>query len=354
MKVVRITKSCLMVFIVLILLMWNTGHAHAQKEGPNLQTFLEKNIGFSKRELNAIDTDVVVKQVQTPEKTREIAAIGIVRINVPKDFFITQFRHIESFMKSDKLEQIGTFSNPPKPEDIAAFQLPKSDLEELAKCKIGNCKFKMPAWAFDHLQEIDWSKGDSAARVTDLFRRDIISYVQNYLKNGNSALLVYADRKKPMALAEGFDSLLAQASYVYRYIPELHRYLKEFPRSAPPGVDDFLYWSEQDFGQRPTTTITHATIYDLTEGSNPDAMIALKQLYASHYFHARFALMALADVPAGVKKPGFYLVYLDRLLFDDDLNWASRKLIMKGVQSYITSWLNAIRKRLQDSYKNKG
>ncbi len=62
--------------------------------------------------------------------------------------------------------------------------------------------------------------------------------------------------------------------------------------------------------------------------------------------------MALADVPAGVKKPGFYLVYLDRLLFDDDLNWASRKLIMKGVQSYITSWLNVIRKRLQDSYKN--
>ena len=45
---------------------------------------------------------------------------------------------------------------------------------------------------------------------------------------------------------------------------------------------------------------------------------------------------------------------LDRLLFDDDLNWASRKLILKGVQSYVTSWLNALRKRLQDSYKNKG
>ncbi|MBW2652240.1 MAG: hypothetical protein JRC57_04020 [Deltaproteobacteria bacterium] len=188
--------------------------------------------------------------------------------------------------------------------------------------------------------------------MTDLFCRDIISYVQNYLKSGNSVLLVYADKKKPMALAEGFDSLLAQASYVYRYIPELHRYLKEFPRSAPPGVDDFLYWSVQDFGKRPTTTITHATIYDLTDGANPDAMIALKQIYASHYFQARFELMALADVPAGAKKPGFYLVYLDRLLFDEDLNWASRKLILKGVRSYVTSWLNVIRKHLQDSYKN--
>ena len=63
--------------------------------------------------------------------------------------------------------------------------------------------------------------------------------------------------------------------------------------------------------------------------------------------------MALADVPAaGVKKPGFYLVYLDRLLFDEDLNWASRKLILKGVKSNVKSWLNALRKSLQDSYKN--
>ena len=318
---------------------------------PDLQTFLEKNIGFSKREISTLDTSVLVKEVSTTESAREIAIFGIVRINISQDCFLAQFRRIGNFMESEALQQIGTFNTPPQEDDLAGLVLPKSDLDDLAKCEIGDCKVKLPAEAFDHLKKIDWSEKDSAKRLTDFFRTDIVNYVRTYLENGNPSLMVYADKKKPMALADGFDSLLAQASYVYSYIPELYRYLQEFPRSAPSGVDNFFYWSMEDFGQRPTMTVTHATIYERTDGVKPDVTIALKLIYASHYFKARLELMGLVDASTVDKKPGFYLVYLDRMRFDENLNRAVRLMVRRGVQSHIRSWLTALRERLQDVCK---
>ena len=352
MKAIRFISCILAVFSFLITLVWTTDPACTQREIPDLMAYLENNLGFSKQEIGEIDTNVVVKQVYTSEKEREITLVGIVRITVPEDFFVTQFRNIKSFMQNDKLQQIGTFSKPPKPDDLATFQLPPGDLKEIAKCKIGNCKVKLPARTFDHLLEIDWSAGDAAERVTDIFRKGATNYLRSYLKNGNSSLMVYADKEKPLALAEGFNILLAQASYIYRYIPELYRYLEEFPRSAPSGVDNLLYWSVEDFGQRPTTTITHATIYKHANEANSGVTIALKQIYTSHYFQARFQLMTLVDSSMGFKEPGINLVYIDRLLFDENLNWASRKLISITVTSHMKSWLTAIRNRLQVTYKN--
>lgn len=351
-KAVRFISCILAVFSFLITLVWTTDPAWSQRETPDLLAYLEKDLGFSKQEIGEIDTNVVVKQVCTSDKEREITIVGIVRITVPEDFFVTQFRHIESFMQNDKLQQIGTFSKPPKPDDLAAFRLPPGDLKEIAKCKIGNCKVKVPARTFDNLRGIDWSAEDADERVTDIFRKGAANYLRSYLKNGNSSLMVYADKEKPLALAEGFNILLAQASYIYRYIPELHRYLEEFPHSAPSGVDDFLYWSVEDFGQRPTTTITHATIYKRADEANPGVTIALKQIYTSHYFQARFQLMKLVDSSMVSKEPGIYLVYIDRLLFDENLNWVSRKLISKTVTSHMKSWLTAIRNRLQVTYEN--
>ena len=351
-KAVRFISCILAVFSFLITLVWTTDPAWSQRETPDLLAYLEKDLGFSKQEIGEIDTNVVVKQVCTSDKEREITIVGIVRITVPEDFFVTQFRHIESFMQNDKLQQIGTFSKPPKPDDLAAFQLPPGDFKEIAKCKMGNCKVKVPARTFDNLRGIDWSAEDADERVTDIFRKGAANYLRSYLKNGNSSLMVYADKEKPLALSEGFNILLAQASYIYRYIPELHRYLEEFPHSAPSGVDDFLYWSVEDFGQRPTTTITHATIYKRADEANPVVTIALKQIYTSHYFQARFQLMKLVDSSMVSKEPGIYLVYIDRLLFDENLNWVSRKLISRTVTSHMKSWLAAIRDRLQVTYEN--
>ena len=341
----------LMVWMALLMIVGTAGLAGAQGETSDLKVFLEKNIGMSKGELGAIDKEVFVKKLDPEGTKREMAIFGFVRIAVPKDFFLVEFRDIKNFMHNKKVEQIGSFSTPPGQSDIATLQLPESDIKELEKCKRGSCKVKLPDWGFDRLQEINWSQGDPMDSVRKLFREGIFDYVEEYLENGNEVLMVYADKEEPMSLRDGLNSLLRQASYVYRSNPELYSYLKDSPPSSPPGMDDFLYWSVEDFGQRPTTAVTQAVIYDGTS-RNQDVIIALKQLYATHYFQARLQFIHLADASSTPQDLGIYLMYLARLLFDADLNTVTRMLISKGLHSHVEYWLAEVRDRLQDAYKN--
>jgi hypothetical protein len=254
-------------------------------------------------------------------------------------------------MQNKKIKQIGAFSNPPGQADVAALELPESDIEELKKCKMGSCKVKLPVSAFDRLGEVDWSQEHSNQKVRELFREGVINYVERYRKNGNEVLVEYVDKEEPMSLNEGFSSLLNQTKYVYRSSPELKTFLKKSPHSAPSGIKDFLFWSIEDFGQRPTTTITQAAIYKGTE-ADQDAIIALKQLYATHYFQARLQFIHLVDTPDSAQGSGIYFMYLDRILFDADLRTVTRMLIAKGLYSHIEYWLADIRDRLQEKYKS--
>lgn len=345
-KIIIITVGIVLVFFTV-----TTGSMDAQEKANDLKAFLEENVGMSKSEYGAIDTDVIVKQVDPAGTKREMALFGIVRIAVSKDFFLEQFRDITIFMQNEKVERIGALSNPPEQADVAALELPASDIEELKKCKMARCKVKLPASAFDRLGEIDWAQEDYTERVRKLFQEGVINYVKRYRRNGNEVLVEYVDKEKPMSLNEGFSSLLNQAMYVYRSSPVLQTFLKNPPHSTPPSINDFLFWSIEDFGQRPTTTITQAVIFEGTE-ADQGVIIALKQLYATHYFQARLQFMHLVDTPETTQDSGMYLMYLDRILFDTDLSKVKRLLISKGLYSHIEYWLAEIRDRLQDKYKN--
>jgi hypothetical protein len=342
-----------MVFVtLLILLSGNADKACAQKMPSALQDFLKRKIGLSQKDIVKCDRDVVVKQVAMHDEPREIAVFAIVRMDAPQNVFISRFRQIDRFMKNEKLHQIGIFSNPPEIQDLSNLQLPKSDFEEMARCRIGSCKVKFPEKTLQQLQEIDWSGKHAADSAMGLFRTSCVQYVRAYGEKGNATLMVYADKEKPMTLAEGFELLLSQGAYLYRSNPELMSYLKDFSRSPPKGVEDFLFWSLEDFGQRPTFTINQAAIYEKAQENNATHMIAVKQIYASHYFQARLQIMDLVNAADQSSEPAFYLLYLDRLRFDMDLNTVKRMLISKGLRSHVTSWLGLLRNTLQDQKVN--
>jgi hypothetical protein len=98
------------------------------------------------------------------------------------------------------------------------------------------------------------------------------------------------------------------------------------------------------------TAITHATIYDRPAGKTTRAMIAQKQIYASHYFDARFTLMALVEAADEPNGPDLYLVYVDRSLFDDDLGTINRGLLRRGLTKSLRTKLAALRERLETAY----
>jgi hypothetical protein len=133
-------------------------------------------------------------------------------------------------------------------------------------------------------------------------------------------------------------------------LPDLPRYLDEFPGFPLVGAENIEYWTIEEFGYRPVTTITHATIYDRPAGLSTRAIIAQNQIYASHYFAARFTLMALSEASDDPNGRSLYLVYVDRSLFDDDLGTINRGLLRRGLTKSLRSKLASLRENLQAAY----
>lgn len=317
--------------------------ASAQESPDDLHAFLKGRIGLSKKDISKIDSDVLVRQLAMNEKGREMAVFGIVRMSFPQDVFVSRFRQIDRFMMKDTVHQIGVLSNPPMGQDLLTLQLPQSDFQEMARCRIGNCKVKLPAEALDRLGTIDWSSPHAADSAMELFRMDIVQYLRSYIDNGSSSLMVYADKEKPIKLAAGIELLLPQGTYLYNNHPELMGHIKNFLQPPSPRIEDLFFWSLEDFGQRPTFTITQATIYRKEKEEDATVMIALKQIYASHYFHARLQFLDLVTVVEPGKDAARYLLYLDLLRFDAEINKLNQIVLAKSLQSHTKSWLLMLR-----------
>lgn len=309
---------------------------------------LRDRLGLSARELDRVDRGEVVTRVLADATAEEAALVGVVRLAVSPAEFARRFATLGPEVRSPRATQFGAFSTRPAREDLARYVLPDADVEPLRACAVGDCKLKLPRDAIARLRDLRPSA--SADRVATLVRAWLLEYARGYQDRGNAALVVYDDARRPLALHEGFHALLAEPPSLAESMPELHHYLDEFPARPLAGVEDRLYWSVEEFGLRPLTTITHAVIYARPAGRAPRVLIALKQVYASHYFHAGLATLMLFEAPAaggasggGESSSGSYLVWLDRSLFDTDLGGFTRRRVVGRLEANLAARLGALR-----------
>jgi hypothetical protein len=227
-------------------------------------------MGFSELDLRKIEQGKVLTKALDSEAKNEVAIFGVILIEVPTGFFLEKFRDIEQFKKNEKVLEIGRFSEPPTRSDLNDFTLEPGDLRDIRKCRVGKCKIKLPAEVIERFQrKIDWSAPGHSFLVTTLAKEMLIEYVTSYLKGGNTALTVYHDQKIPVSLEEQFRELLQESPYLLDDVPEFHEYLERFPEVELSGVEDFVYWSKEDIGLKPVTTLTHVSIYQRDPQSGP-------------------------------------------------------------------------------------
>jgi hypothetical protein len=269
---------------------------------------------FSAAERRAIGGgEAVVKSLETPVR-RELAHFGGVYIDAPADRFIDRFGDIERFESGPGMPHIGRFDSPARLEDLDSLTLPARDIAALAKCRPGACDVKMPAAAMARFRDqVDWSSPDAARRANEMAREMFLGLVQSYQATGNTALGHYDDGGEPLAVADEFRDLLKGGSPLPVAVPELVKYLEEYPRGRPAGARDFVYWSVVDFGLKPTVRISHVIVYPLDAlPSGVSHVIAIKQIYASHYFHTTLELRFLVDDERRADRGGFYLFSITR------------------------------------------
>jgi hypothetical protein len=241
------------------------------------------------------------------DASKEVAVFGAVWIDAPVGAYVKAAKDIESFEKGGRFRLTKRISAPPRLEDFGELHLPEDDVKDLRFCRVGHCQLKLGEKELQAFRtEVNWSGSGTQAAAERVMRRLAFEYVTGYLDGGNERLAVYRDTSRPTFVAAEFRSMVDRMPALTTYMPNLRRYLLEYPRVALPDATSFLYWQETDFGLKPTIRINHVTIRE-----GPDiTIVASKMLYATHYFWTALELRVL--LPDAARGQGFWLVTISR------------------------------------------
>ncbi len=287
--------------------------AGAAQQPARLTEFLRQGVGLNAAQIAAVDRgEAVVRTLDAPNP-RDVAVFGIIATNVPRDVFVRAVKDFRSSLATPTRVRFGLFSEPAVQADVQAVVIDAKDAEDAKKCRPGDCTFKLAGAEMARIrQEVDWSARDMQAQLSAYAQRRLVHFVTDYRARGDSALGTYDDRGGVSASA-AFAALLAESPYMFQHAPAIASYLTHYPRERLDGVSEAIFWSEDQLPRlRRTLNVNHVVVY-----SPPDAamtVVAIKQIYAKHYFEAAFDLMSIVDRNGA---PGSYLIVLRRYRFDN-------------------------------------
>ena len=273
---------------------------------PSLSGYVSKYVKLTQAEQAALAAGQPATRLLDADPAHEVAVFGAVWVAAPVAEYIAAARDVERFESGGAFRVTKKISSPPRLEDFAALTIPEDDAADLRQCKVGQCEIKLSQAAIERIRkEIDWTRPSVRADIDRIARVLALDYVNGYLEGGNARLAVYRDGARPRFVQQEFASMIERLPSFGEYLPDVRRYLLEFPKATLPDSESLLYWQEAQFGLKPTVRINHLVIQRRPAG----AVIASKMLYASHYFWTALELRVLiADQARG----GFWLVSVNR------------------------------------------
>lgn len=274
--------------------------------------FLRTVAGFSASELAALDRGEAIARVLPTDK-REIAIVGAVRVKAAHERLFEQYRDVAGLRRSQVFQEVGTFGATPRADDLRGLTLESYDLDTIRTCRPGDCGVRLPTASLEQFQrEVNWSAADWRERAGQVWRRLLAGYASDYVANGNKALAEYRNKELPLSVAQEFQVLFDESRYFRSSAPEFFGYLDGSSAAPLEGAEDILYWAKESFGLRPVVSITHQTLYANQSGrallAAPLALVATKQIYATHYFDAALGLTLVFDD----RDAGFYMLCINR------------------------------------------
>jgi hypothetical protein len=320
--------------------------ARAQAPQPRLPIFLRKTIQLDEAQLAALERgEIVTKHLPVAEKA-EIAVFGAVKVKGTPADLLQKVRSIDTFRKVPQVPQIGRFSTPPRIEDLNGLTWEKGDFDALKKCRSGACDVKIGVAGAELLKTIDFSAHDAEARVEEIVKQQLLAYVNAYAAGGTNAMGMIVDKKQPRTLSGEFRTLLRNSPYTYEYLPEFTRHLESYPQDKLADTEDVLFWTKDTFGLKPVVSLYHATFHKY-EGPSRAALVAIKTLYASHYFNAALELLVGVETPGHT---GMYLIDLYRTRIDPPTGMLGGVLLGKvrnGIEQGVAENLKTAKARIE-------
>ncbi len=326
--------------------------------------FFRPDVTLNPAELSRLDRgESIVKSL--PPSAREVAIFAAVRADINGDRLITWVRRIDVLKRGRLVMAVGRFSQPPRLEDLAAVALESSELDQLRQCRVGSCNLKLSASDIAVLAPLARERRPGwQAAVQQAFRQVLLTRATAYLEHGLPGLPQYADQEQPESVDSEFAPILKNSTFLRTELPALAEYLVHFPaHSVPPASgqtsvtgnvstdrrpnESFLYWSKEALGGKPVISITHVSIVRPRPSDTraPEAIVASRQIFASHYIAGSLAVTAIAGGASGR-----YLTYLNRSridILDGIFGGLVRRIAERRIREEAGDVVDGLRRRLE-------
>lgn len=312
-----------------------------------LHQYLTSEVRLSRAERPQLLKGAPVAKLLDADPAREVSVLGAVWINAPRQRYLRLLRDIEKFERGRGFGVTKRISSPPKLADFDRMQFPQQDLQDLRTCEVGDCEIKLSASSLQRFRtEVNWADQAWREQANAVLRRIAHDYTTAYLGGGNDRLAVYRDGARPTFVARELHDMVDQIPGISEYMPNIRRYLLEYPKTDLPNSTSFLYWQEARFGLKPTIRINHLVA---SEGPK-DTVVASKMLYASHYFWTALELRIL--VPDPTRGQGFWYVTISRSRSDGLGGFTGRLIrghIRRSVLEGTQTVLKSIRQKVEQA-----
>ena len=283
-----------------------------------------------------------------PRGDREMAVFAAVPVDVDGDRLVGWIRDIEDLKKSDQVQAIGRFSNPPRLEDLSDLSLDWDDLDAIRSCRPGSCGVKLSEEDMAVLKQAATEAGlDWRRAVQDAYRRTVFARVEEYLRSGYRGMPTYVDQRAPVSVGDEFGALLDQSVFLSERLPELAAHLRQYPDAGHDAAESFLYWSKETLGGKPMVIVTHSFVSRHDGVELPEALVVSRHVYANHYVTGSLAVTALTGRREGA--PG-YLTYLNRSRIDvlgGIFGRVTRLFIERRLRAEAAEVVDGLRRRLE-------
>jgi hypothetical protein len=287
--------------------------AHAQAAPSALQRLTM----FDAKEMNAIERgEAVAITIDASEKT-EIATLGVVRLEVPRTFYVDHVSQLGGFLSTGTKSASGSFSDPARSEDVASLSLDASDARALEKCQPLKCDVKLPAREMEQLRTVLTRTHDPLSPTDSLMREWLVAYVNAYRADSGEETVVYDDTKHPVRSSDVFRALLAEPMPP-GIVAEPFTSMLAARSARPSSVTSRISWEMDRMpGLKPTLEVVERAMM-ATSSHSDESWMSTKLLYATHYFESAVEYLTVADAasPAG-QGTASYLIVLRRQKFDD-------------------------------------
>ena len=310
-------------------------------------------LGLTPQQIASIDEGRPVAKVLSWGGPSEVYVFGAVHVNGSPATYLRASRDVARLTGTPGYLGIGEIPAAATIADLDALALDADDIKSLKSCREGGCDVQLPTASIQAFHDaVRWPAADVADQVNTLARAMVLDLIREYRRGGNAALGVYRDKPNPARVSEQFETMVGRAAALPDVVPELRRYLLLYPGAELPNADAFIYWEKVNFGMKPTIRVNHAVIYSARAEGRDISTVAIKQLYASHYFHT--ALDVSVCVADGNAQPtrGFYLLTLkgsEQEGLAGVKGSMLRKIVVDKTRSSLESALASIKRTVEQS-----